>query len=67
MALLAPDGTAIFTAKEAAQHHPWCNHYMRERKGCKMCEGFYLKYPLRGGDTMADLMGRHFPNARIVS
>jgi hypothetical protein len=46
-----------------AEHHPWCNYFMRPRERCYMCETMWARYPLAPGETTADLMEKHFPDA----
>lgn len=46
MAVYGPDQRVIFTTAELAKHHPWCNRHKEPRQHCKMCEEFYIKYPV---------------------
>jgi hypothetical protein len=59
--ILDPNGRPIYNEQETTRHHPWCNYYMRPRQGCKMCERFYLKYPV-----MENMTETYFPKAQIV-
>jgi len=43
-------------------HHPFCNYFAQPRKGCKMCEKFWPKYPMERGMTTMDLVKKYFPD-----
>ena len=51
---------------EENEHHPWCNYFMRPRKGCGMCYGLYKQYPTTGklGEELRgeDLLATYFPD-----
>lgn len=59
--ILDPNGLPIYNETEAASHHPWCNYFMKERKGCRQCEGLYLRYPVIDNMTKT-----YFPNAEEI-
>ena len=58
-----PESTpaGVVTSAAPAEHHIWCNHFMRPREGCAMCEGLYREYP-PGGLSPSELLARHFPD-----
>ena len=44
---------------EEKWHHPFCNYFQSERKGCRLCDRFYRDYPVVDCD---DLMLHYFPD-----
>jgi hypothetical protein len=62
--IYSQDGTPLFRPIELESHHPWCNHYFKERNGCKLCEGLYHQFPIddSGHVRAAD----HFPDAELI-
>ncbi len=50
----------------AERHHPWCNFFPLPREGCKMCGRLFRDYPLREGESVAEMIGREFPDAKII-
>ena len=40
---------------------------MRPRVGCKMCEDFYLKYPVIDNETGSEIKmaSKYFPDAKV--
>ena len=52
---------------DTKEHHPFCNYYMNPREGCKYCERLDRDgYEQKEGESVADMIERYFPNARVV-
>jgi hypothetical protein len=50
---------------EWKKHHPWCNNFLKPREGCKMCEDFYIRFPIEENasrDVVSKLAEEYFPD-----
>jgi len=64
--IYSEDGTPLFQPHELERHHPFCNFFFKPRANCKQCVGLYYQWPVKPGETDAQLVARWFPGANTV-